>query len=409
MQNKTFRLFISSPFSDFVPLPNMQPKKISKTSYSESSNYSSNYVSKKKDDYMESKPPISTYTLSKNQLLYCEAEMIRLDIVENKIDKYSQKEVDKFNSLTDDYNARCSQKKYYKNDMYKVNKLIKNRKSKIEEEGLDRFNKSINSTNTVTIDKMLFNPKPSKVSGNCKVTIFKDGSIGAELNGVFKQWNTMSSWERSQCDEELKVVQKKTGRKVNTSKIQTGNSKKKEKYKYPLTVKTVPSDARVMIMNIKPKYYDGIRLVKGKYKIRVVKKGYMTQNHIFDPSEKSTYTVILKKKKNNISYSKKTRSKNSSNNGLPANAKLNYLGNGWECKRGYYRSGNQCYKVKLPANAKLNYLGNGWECKRGYYRSQNQCYKVGLPANAKLNYLGNGWECKRGYYSSGNQCVRVGQ
>ena len=56
---------------------------------------------------------------------------------------------------------------------------------------------------------------------------------------------------------------------------------------------------------------------------------------------------------------------------------MNSLGNGWTCKWGYSRSGDQCLKVSLPENAQVNSLGNGWTCKWGYSRSGDQC--LGCP------------------------------
>ncbi|MAE92190.1 MAG: hypothetical protein CMI67_21900 [Pelagibaca sp.] len=96
-----------------------------------------------------------------------------------------------------------------------------------------------------------------------------------------------------------------------------------------------------------------------------------------------------------------------SNGGLPANASVNYLGTGWECNRGYYKSGNGCRQVQIPENASLNYLGSGWECDRGYYKSGSGCLRVQIPNNASINYLGSGWECDRGYYKSGSECRPV--
>ena len=96
-----------------------------------------------------------------------------------------------------------------------------------------------------------------------------------------------------------------------------------------------------------------------------------------------------------------------SNGGLPANASVNYLGTGWECNRGYYKSGNGCRQVQIPENASLNYLGSGWDCDRGYYKSGNGCLRVQIPNNASINYLGSGWECDRGYYKSGSECRPV--
>lgn len=91
------------------------------------------------DDYYESKPDVYLSILNKNQVLYCEAEKIRLNAVENKIDLYSTYEVDKYNSLSNDYNSRCANKQYYKSDMYDVNKNIEGRRYELQQEGLARF------------------------------------------------------------------------------------------------------------------------------------------------------------------------------------------------------------------------------------------------------------------------------
>lgn len=72
---------------------------------------------------------------------------------------------------------------------------------------------------------------------------------------------------------------------------------------------------------------------------------------------------------------------------MPLHAHKNIYGTGWECDRGYYRSGNGCKKVVIPENAHLNIYGNGWECDRGYYRSGQSCKKVILLPNAHINYL----------------------
>ncbi len=92
---------------------------------------------------------------------------------------------------------------------------------------------------------------------------------------------------------------------------------------------------------------------------------------------------------------------------IPANSSLNYAGNGWDCNRGFYRSGSACVSVEIPANSSLNYAGNGWDCNRGFYRSGSGCVSVEIPANASLNYAGNGWDCNRGFYRSGSACTSV--
>jgi len=62
-------------------------------------------------------------------------------------------------------------------------------------------------------------------------------------------------------------------------------------------------------------------------------------------------------------------------------------------------------EINIPANAKLNYSGRGWECEHGFYKSGDACAAVNIPANAKLNYSGHGWECEHGYVHRGGSCV----
>jgi hypothetical protein len=48
-----------------------------------------------------------------------------------------------------------------------------------------------------------------------------------------------------------------------------------------------------------------------------------------------------------------------------------------------------CQPFTLPENAKLDYSGSGWECKKGFRRSgygpNAICEKIVPPQNAKLN------------------------
>ena len=120
--------------------------------------------------------------------------------------------------------------------------------------------------------------------------------------------------------------------------------KKKADQRYPLTINVTPSGAKVQIMNINPKYYDGIMLKKGVYNIRVSKYGYETQTGTANPFEYATYNVILKKKQNS-SYNRQNYQNNSNKVQMPANAQLDIYGSGWVCRSGYYKSGNQCVPV----------------------------------------------------------------
>jgi hypothetical protein len=96
-----------------------------------------------------------------------------------------------------------------------------------------------------------------------------------------------------------------------------------------------------------------------------------------------------------------------SNFDMPRHSKLNYLGNGWECQRGYRQAGQECVVVEVPQNGKLDYLGNRWECQRSYRQVGQGCVAVEVPKNGKLDYLGHGWECQRSYRQVGQECVAV--
>jgi hypothetical protein len=68
----------------------------------------------------------------------------------------------------------------------------------------------------------------------------------------------------------------------------------------------------------------------------------------------------------------------SSRSTIPANARPNYAGDGWICRRGYRRSGSGCARVIVPANASLSSSGSDWICIRGYRRSGSGCVPVAV-------------------------------
>jgi|GEM_PF-6445652 len=67
---------------------------------------------------------------------------------------------------------------------------------------------------------------------------------------------------------------------ASTSKVTPKSKPKPEMVQ--LTVDAYPSDARIRIMNIRPKYKDGISLVPGQYEIRVDREGYREEMHLVD-------------------------------------------------------------------------------------------------------------------------------
>jgi len=72
------------------------------------------------------------------------------------------------------------------------------------------------------------------------------------------------------------------------------------KQTYSLTINSIPSDAKVYITNIKPRYRDGIELEEGKYKIKVKKRGYETKLFNVDLNRDKDIDIALKKVEKNI-------------------------------------------------------------------------------------------------------------
>lgn len=111
----------------------------------------------------------------------------------------------------------------------------------------------------------------------------------------------------------------------------------------------------------------------------------------------------------NNGYKKNYQTNSCDRVNIPANASLNYFGDGWVCNSGYKKNyqTSSCERVQIPANASLNYFGDGWVCNSGYKKnySTSRCDKVVVPANASLNYFGDGWICNSGYTRSGQECI----
>ena len=104
-------------------------------------------------------------------------------------------------------------------------------------------------------------------------------------------------------------------------------------------------------------------------------------------------------------------SKQDSSKAVPANARANQFGSGWECKPGFRQEGVACAAIKLPENAYLSddSFGPGWACKREYKSVGNGCVAVKLPQNAYFpdSSYSNDWECERGFRQAGAACVSV--
>ncbi len=71
---------------------------------------------------------------------------------------------------------------------------------------------------------------------------------------------------------------------------------------FNLTVNTNPSDAKVYITNIKPRYYDGIRLKKGSYNIKVKRDGYITKEGTIELINDLSLDISLQKERTKAVY-----------------------------------------------------------------------------------------------------------
>jgi len=106
----------------------------------------------------------------------------------------------------------------------------------------------------------------------------------------------------AQQEKEAKAKAKRLAQeKAEAKRIAEENSK------FSLTINTKPSNAKVQITNIKPRYRDGMRLKKGTYKIKVSKKGYKSIRKSISLKRNLTYDVVLKQEEKKI---KKESNKN---------------------------------------------------------------------------------------------------
>ena len=115
--------------------------------------------------------------------------------------------------------------------------------------------------------------------------------LRVDKNGfeTWDKWITMEKQEQS-ITVSLLSVNEEVNEEVADS---TQESTKGERY--ALTVDVSPSGARVRIMNIDPKYHDGILLKPGNYHLRVDKRGFKTWDKwITMEKQEQSITVSLR-------------------------------------------------------------------------------------------------------------------
>jgi hypothetical protein len=78
-------------------------------------------------------------TLSSSEIRYCVSEDIRIGAAKSVVNAYSDWEVDRFNEMVSDYNARCGMFKYSRGTLESVRSSVEKRRAGLEAEGRARI------------------------------------------------------------------------------------------------------------------------------------------------------------------------------------------------------------------------------------------------------------------------------
>ncbi|MCS6291700.1 MAG: hypothetical protein H8J66_01410 [Nitrospira sp.] len=104
----------------------------------------------------EELPPIGTnHVLSLAQIRYCLAENIRLDAAQEVLQRITDSEVLRFNTMINDYNNRCGEYRYRRGTLESAKGEIERYRSLLELEGVSRF-----SERRASREEDIKNPSP---------------------------------------------------------------------------------------------------------------------------------------------------------------------------------------------------------------------------------------------------------
>jgi len=299
----------------------------------------------------ESQPPVGqSIVLSTAQIRYCLAEDIRMDAAKAVVNNYIDSDVDRFNAIAADYNSRCGNFRYRSGALESARRDIEPYRGQLQAEGRNRFARSPSSGSPSL--QMPSRPTPDATMQAIQRKLNELGYEAGAADGLMGR-GTRSAILAFQRDNGL---------------VTDGNATAALLQLLTATRQVERQEAQV-----------------SKPSVTVVPP---------------TYTPPAR-------APSRQESTNPTSGGIPQNAHLNYLGNDWECNRGYFKYGSECRAVQIPQNGKLTYLGNDWECSRGYFKYGSECRAVQIPQNGKLTYLGNDWECSRGHFKYGNECRTV--
>ena len=122
------------------------------------------------------------------------------------------------------------------------------------------------------------------------------------LISLFFLWLSQTASSASMLEELEAEKKREQVKKVTKNALKISNSKtqpvqpKKPPKTYSLKIQTIPANSTVQITNIKPKYYAGMRLKKGTYKIKVFLQNYATKKISVMLSKNKVVSVKLLRK-----------------------------------------------------------------------------------------------------------------
>lgn len=262
---------------------------------------------KKKKIYLGTRPDRYKTNLSFSGLYYCLVEKEMIDYMTEKINNYSQKSVNKYDDYINNYRTYCASKKYYESDFSKAQKEKEKNLNIIREEALNRYSNDLYLKKIVNFKEKKPAPFKKVLTKNellyCESEVIRLNAVKNKLQSRhYLKYDNLINDYNSRCKAKHYVVDMEHVEKIikrNKTKIEKQGLKRfglgTKTVSHTLTIKTNPEDTKVMIINIKPKYKDGIRLKEGKYHVKIRKKGYKVEEFWVTLDEDKYININMKK------------------------------------------------------------------------------------------------------------------
>ena len=165
--------------------------------------------------------------------------------------------------------------------------------------------------------------------------------------------------------------------------------------KAKLFVETEPKDARVRILNVQPKFYQGIELDAGKYHIEVSNEGYVQKKEwvTVDSGQEKKLTINLIQKNENASHKLASKVK-------PNEIRVQLKGDGYELFWDDKRVGYDLKVNRKQAIHNLQWNMNQYPNKKveGYYNGKKIHIGIGydiIDSNGEIVYQKTEWRLQQ--------------